>query len=86
MHSHQHSSAQKLIMSLFTLTNRTMTKAFENELTIADETIGTLLDEIDELRGYLAFYGGHVHPCKNDGGRCFCGWLNLVNDLDLTDI
>lgn len=52
---------------------------------IADETIGTLLDEIDDLKGLLAHFGGHCFPCEFDGGRCFCGWIEIVDEFNLND-
>ena len=63
-----------------------MAKALEKELVIADETIGTLLDEIDDLRGVLAHFGGHVFPCQFDGGKCFCGWVEIIDEFDLNDV
>lgn len=58
-------------------------EVIESELQIADVTIGKLLDEIDDLKEILAGYGGHLYPCQADGGKCFCGWHDIVDEFDL---
>lgn len=66
--------------------NSKMIKVAERELAIADETIGGLLDELSELQELLAAFGGHVYPCQAGTGRCFCGWLDVVEEFGLHDL